>query len=337
MIGVVSDPVFMQHDTGGYHPESPMRIQFVHSIFAAGDDPDIRLVDPVPAEEDDVVLNHGRAYVEKVRRLCDADSLVDLDPDTVCSPDSYRTAMLAAGSLIELTRLALEGSIHAGFAFVRPPGHHARKNEAMGFCIFNNVAVAARKAIASFGVEKVAIIDFDVHHGNGTQESFYSDAKVLYFSSHEYPFYPGTGSLSETGSGEGFGYTVNCPLRSGRNDGDFAAVYNYIMKPVIEEFEPGLILVSAGFDAHAMDPIGGMSVSSRGFAAITEIIQDAAHEVGAPVVYTLEGGYNLNALKDSVEHVMSVLKGRPAPAVAPVPFPELENMIRTHAAMWDIT
>ncbi|MRR39041.1 histone deacetylase, partial [bacterium] len=131
--------------------------------------------------------------------------------------------------------------------------------------------------------------------------------------------------------------TVNCPLRSGKNDGDFAAVYTHVLKPVIEEYEPGLILVSAGFDAHALDPISGMSVSSRGFAAITGIIQDAALEVGAPVVYTLEGGYNLNALKDSVEHVMGVLKGRPAPAVAPVPFPELENIIRTHSATWQLT
>ncbi len=336
MIGVVSDPVFMDHDTGGYHPESPLRIQHIHTLFAPAQDPGITLVEPCRASVHDIMLNHDRGYIERISRASSANTLVDLDPDTVCSPDSYEVALLAAGSLLELTRMAVEGEIDSGFAFVRPPGHHARKGDAMGFCLFNNVAIAARKAIRSLGIEKVAIIDFDVHHGNGTQESFYSDSSVLYFSTHQYPFYPGTGSASETGAGEGAGYTVNCPMRGGRGDGNFMAAYLHIMKPVIEAFEPGLILVSAGFDAHAMDPIGGMQVSSRGFAAITGVIQEAGREVGAPVVYTLEGGYNLNALRDSVSNVIPVIKGAPAPSIEPDPFPELENLIKTHAGMWPL-
>jgi acetoin utilization deacetylase AcuC-like enzyme len=326
----------MNHDTGGHHPESPMRIQYLHTLFASREDPLIKLIDPVPAQVEDVMLNHGRGYIDRICRLSGAGTRVDLDPDTVCSPDSYETALLAAGSLVELVRRALDGELETGLACVRPPGHHARKDEAMGFCLFNNIAIAARKAIKSFGIRRVAIIDFDVHHGNGTQESFYADPDVLYFSTHQYPFYPGTGSLSETGSGAGEGYTVNCPLRGGMNDHNYMAVFRHVLAPVIEAFEPGLILVSAGFDAHAMDPIGGMQLSSQGFAAITTVIQEAAEEVGAPAVYVLEGGYNLNALKDSVSRMIPVLKGVAAPAIRPDAFPGLEGIIQAHARMWPL-
>lgn len=336
MIGIVSDPVFMNHDTGGYHPESPLRIQYLHTLFVPNNDPDILLLDPFPAPVDDIGLNHERGYINRIYRASTANTLVDLDPDTVCCPESYDVALLAAGSLVELTRMAMEGSIRSGFAFVRPPGHHARKDEAMGFCVFNNVAIAACKAVQSFGAGRVAVIDFDVHHGNGTQESFYARSDVLYFSTHQYPFYPGTGALSETGTGEGQGYTVNCPMRGGKNDGNYVAVYSYILKPLLEAYEPDLVLVSAGFDAHAMDPIGGMQVSSQGFAAITSIIQETADELGAPVVYVLEGGYNLNALKDSASRVIEVLKGAQAPSIQPVAFPELHTLINAHAAMWPL-
>jgi len=336
MIGIVSDPVFMNHDTGGYHPESPSRIQYLHTLFASGEDPLIRIIDPVLAPVEDVMLNHGRSYIDMISRTSGSGRMADLDPDTVCSPDSYHIAMLAAGSLVELVRMVLKGELETGFACLRPPGHHARKDEAMGFCIFNNVAIAARKAIGSFGVGKVAIIDFDIHHGNGTQESFYADSDVLYFSTHQHPFYPGTGSVSENGTGEGLGYTVNCPLRGGLNDSHYMAVYRHILVPLIETFEPGLILVSAGFDAHAMDPIGGMQLSSQGFAAITQVIQEVSSEVGAPTVYALEGGYNLNALKDSVSRMMGVLKGVAVPAIQPEAFPGLEAIMGAHARMWPL-
>lgn len=326
----------MDHDTGGYHPESPLRIQYLHTLFMPDDDRQIQLVNPASAAAEDILLNHSRSYIEMISRTSRSNSMVDLDPDTVCSPDSYDVALCAAGSLIELTKMALDNTIDAGFACVRPPGHHARTADAMGFCLFNNVAIAAHKAIRDFGIERVAIIDFDVHHGNGTQESFYSDSRVLYFSTHQYPFYPGTGALSETGRGEGKGYTVNCPMHGGKSDGQYMAVYLSILKPLLEAFEPGLILVSAGFDAHAQDPIGGMQLSSECFGAIAGVIQDSAREIGIPVVYALEGGYNLHALKDSVHHIMSVLKGCPAPLIEPTLFPEMESFVKAHANMWPI-
>lgn len=336
MIGVVSDTRFMDHDTGGYHPESPLRVQYLHTLFAV-QDPEIMLMEPVCSPVEDILLNHGRSYLDEIARTSGAGTMTDLDPDTICSSDSYAVSLLAAGSVVRLTKMALDRSISAGFACVRPPGHHARQSCAMGFCLFNNVAVAARKAIQSFGAEKVAIVDFDIHHGNGTQESFYSDSRILYFSTHQYPFYPGTGALSETGAGEGAGYTVNCPMQGGKKDGHYLAVYRYVLQPVIESFQPDLILVSAGFDAHALDPIGGMQLSAKGFAAIAAVIQEAARDVGAPVVYALEGGYNLGALKESASQVIHILEGAPAPDIEPLAFPELENFIRIHGSMWPLT
>lgn len=335
MIGVVSDPLFMNHETGSYHPETPMRIHYIHTVFN-GKDPGIVMVDPVQASPEDIMLNHEQYYVDHVLRSCSAKSLVDLDPDTVCSEDSYSVALYAAGSVIRLVQMALAGEIDAGFASVRPPGHHATADEAMGFCLFNNVAIAARKAIRFFGVDKVLIIDFDVHHGNGTQESFYSSTSVLYFSMHQYPFYPGTGRLSETGASGAEGYTVNCPLRGGKNDGQYVAVFRSLLVPIIEAFSPNLILVSAGFDAHAMDPIGGMQLSSKGFASLAGIIRGAAHKVHSPVVYALEGGYNLDALQDSVRAVIDVIKGGEPPKIEATPWPELDEVIKAHSLYWPI-
>lgn len=335
MIGVVSDPVFMEHDTGGYHPESPLRIQYIHTLFYQ-DTFGIISVDPVKASIEDVMLNHDKTYIHKIAQSCSSRKLVNLDMDTVCSQDSYDTALLAAGSLDRLTEMALNSEIDAGLAFVRPPGHHARKRSAMGFCLFNNIAIAAKKALQSYGIKRVLICDFDVHHGNGTQESFYQDKDVLYFSTHQHPFYPGTGSMSDTGSAQGLGYTVNCPLKGGRKDGHYIAVYRYVLAPIIEAYEPELVLVSAGFDAHAMDPIGGMQLSGEGFGAIAGIIQEAAVKVSAPVVYALEGGYNLGALKESIACVVDVMKGASVPNIDAISGPELDNMIKTHSRFWPL-
>ncbi|MDT8272589.1 MAG: histone deacetylase [Desulfomonilia bacterium] len=338
MIGIVSDPLFMKHDTGGYHPEDPLRIHYLHTLFAPDSlrDQGIMLVEPVMALKRDIELNHDSGYVEMVARASGMNRLVDLDPDTICSPDSYEVALYAAGSLIQLTEMALDGTISAGFACVRPPGHHAIRSDAMGFCLFNNIAIAARKARSSFGISRVIIVDFDVHHGNGTQESFYSSKDVLYFSSHQWPFYPGTGRLTEMGSGPGTGFTVNCPLRGGKTDGQFVALYQDILVPVMETFKPELVLVSAGFDAHGMDPIGGMQLSSRGFAALAGIIHEAARKIQAPVVYSLEGGYNYDALKDSVQHVVAVMRGEPAPKIDPVTWPEVEEIRHAHSRHWPL-
>ncbi|HOM29939.1 MAG TPA: histone deacetylase [Deltaproteobacteria bacterium] len=335
MVGVVSDPVFMNHDTGGYHPESPMRVHYVHTVFEPGD-PGILMVDPVRADESDIRLVHSKGHLDRVRRACVPGRYVSLDPDTVCSKDSFDIALLAAGSLIRLVEMAVAGEIDCAFASVRPPGHHATPNEAMGFCLFNNVAVAAEKAIASLGVTRVLIVDFDVHHGNGTQDCFYSRKDVLYFSSHQYPFYPGTGGMHETGAEGARGYTVNCPLGARKGDGEFMALYERVLLPVMRAFEPGLVLVSAGFDAHAMDPIGGMQLSSRGFAALAGLILENARQAGAPVVFSLEGGYNLDALRDSVREVVEVMKGGQAPKVRPSGFRELDDICEVQARYWPV-
>lgn len=335
MIGVVSDPIFMEHETGSYHPDSPMRIQYIHTLFYQ-DSPGILNVEPVRASVEDVMLNHDRDYVQKIEQGCSSKELVDLDMDTVCSEYSYNVALMAAGSVCRLVGMALDSEIDAGMAFVRPPGHHARKNAAMGFCLFNNVAIAARKALKEYGIRRILICDFDVHHGNGTQESFYGDKKVLYFSTHQYPFYPGTGSLTDTGSAEGLGYTVNCPMSEGKKDGDFIAVHQVILAPIIHAYEPELILVSAGFDAHAMDPVGGMHMSSQGFGALAGIIRDAAKDVCAPVVYALEGGYNLGGLKESIASVLDVVQGGQVPDIDAVSGPELDSMIKTHSRFWPL-
>jgi acetoin utilization deacetylase AcuC-like enzyme len=334
MIGIVSNPVFMDHDTGSYHPETPVRIQYLHTLFC-DPDPQIHMVEPVKAAVDDILLNHHRAYIDLVKRACEAGS-GHLDPDTAYSAESYATALLAAGSLIRLCEMAIEGEITSGFAFVRPPGHHSVYERAMGFCLFNNVAIAARKARETFGIQKVLIIDFDVHHGNGTQDSFYRDDSVLYFSTHQYPFYPGTGSLYEKGEAVGEGFTVNCPLGYGKTDGQYMSIYRYVLSPIIQAFKPGLILVSAGFDAHAMDPIGGMQLSSACYGAIAGVIRQAAELVGAPVVYTLEGGYNLEAQRESAAHIIRVLKGENMPDITPVAWPEIDNIMDAHADKWPI-
>ena len=336
MFGVISDPQFMEHDTGGYHPESPQRVLYIHTLFA-GYEPGVMLIDPVKADLDDVLLIHDQAYIDKIARTGTAKKSVYLDSDTICCEDSYDIALLAAGSVLKLMEMALESKIEAGFASIRPPGHHAKKNRAMGFCIFNNIAIAARKATKVFGLKRVLIVDFDVHHGNGTQDSFYSDKKVLYFSTHQYPFYPGTGGISETGASSGTGYTVNCPLGSGKTDGDYIAVYQYVLSPIIEAYEPELILVSAGFDAHAMDPIGGMRLSSQGFGAITGIIRDAAKKVRAPIIFTLEGGYNLNALRESIACVVNIMKGGGVSDITARLMPELDSFIQSHSRFWPLT
>ncbi|MEN8190462.1 MAG: histone deacetylase, partial [Thermodesulfobacteriota bacterium] len=261
-----------------------------------------------PAPHKILALNHSKALINRVSET--ACKIFDsLDPDTKTSPNSYAAACLAAGALLKGVDLLMEGEIDNGFCLVRPPGHHAEEDRSMGFCLFNNVAVAARYALEK-GLERVMIVDWDLHHGNGTQHSFDDTDRVLYLSTHQYPYYPGTGSLQETGSGKGEGYTVNVPLPGNQGDLDYATIFDDIVLPVGRSYRPQLILLSAGFDIYRGDPLGGMEVTPKGFAYMTRRLVELAEEVcDGRLLVTLEGGYNLNGQRDGAMAVLSQLLG----------------------------
>jgi acetoin utilization deacetylase AcuC-like enzyme len=229
-----------------------------------------------------------------------------LDPDTFTSPASYEVARLAVGATIDAARYAVSSGEHA-LALVRPPGHHAEPDRAMGFCLFNNVAIAAA-ALRQDGLARVAIVDIDVHHGNGTQAAFYTDPTVLYVSSHQFPYYPGTGAASEAGSGAGRGFTLNVPMPAGSTDEDYASVYGSVVVPALEQFRPDAILVSAGYDAHELDPLAGMRMTTAGYGAVVALLDDVAARVcGRRLAFVTEGGYHLDALRECLEATIGVL------------------------------
>lgn len=299
-IGIVRHPIFQRHDPGPHHPESPLRLQVLDKILdgpAAGKFVDIQAR---PALWDEICRVHKPSYVGLVEST-KGKRTVMLDGDTQTSADSFDAAMMAAGGLMELVRDVAQGELDTGLALVRPPGHHAEAGRGMGFCLFNNVAVAAQYARLELGLERVLIVDWDLHHGNGTQHSFEESDSVLYFSTHQSPYYPGTGASGEVGRGAGEGHTINVPLRPGHGDAEYVQLFERLLVPVTREYKPDLILVSAGFDIHFSDPLGGMHVSPRGFAALTRRLAELAKEVASGrLVFTLEGGYNVNGQAESV-------------------------------------
>lgn len=251
---------------------------------------------------------HSSRLREEIRQT--AGKCVQIDPDTRTSARSYAAAVHAAGTAVASVEAVMGSQARHGFALLRPPGHHAEPDRAMGFCLFNNAAIAAEAARRQ-GAERVLILDWDVHHGNGTQAAFYNRADVLYMSVHQYPFYPGTGSPDEIGAGAGAGSTVNCALPAGQGDSEYGAVCHDLLLPIAREFQPNLILVSAGFDAHRADPLANMSLTERGFAAMCTLIVSVANECcPGRVVLLLEGGYSLQALPASVHACLEVLRGR---------------------------
>jgi acetoin utilization deacetylase AcuC-like enzyme len=259
---------------------------------------------------------HDEAYLKRIAET--AGRAVSLDPDTFTSPESYDVARLAAGAAVEAVDRVLGADDRCALALVRPPGHHAERNRAMGFCFFNNVAVAAAHARAS-GIPRVAIVDYDVHHGNGTQHTFEDDPSVLYLSLHQYPFYPGTGAADEIGRGAGRGFTVNVPLEVGAVDEDYRLAFTEVVMPVLQQFKPGLVIVSAGFDAHERDPLGGMRVTTEAFGAMTaELRQVAKTCCSGRIAAVTEGGYDLHALGGSILSAMSSLEGAASAPVWPV-------------------
>lgn len=291
-VGFVYDDVFLKHETPQWHPECKERlISIVNSLKASGLWDRLIHIRPRKAGFEDVESVHNRNYVERVKTFDQG----YFDPDTYVSAGSLDAALFAAGAVMEAVERCSKGEVKRAFCAVRPPGHHAEAGRAMGFCIFNNVAVGARYA-QKIGYAKVFIVDFDVHHGNGTQHIFEDDNTVYYFSTHQYPFYPGTGSGSECGKGIGEGFTYNIPMRSGSGDKDFFPVYNDILPSVLRGFHPDIILVSAGYDVHKDDPLAAIRVSDEGIRCIVRGILSFP----APAVFALEGGYDLNALAGSV-------------------------------------
>jgi acetoin utilization deacetylase AcuC-like enzyme len=265
-------------------------------------------VKPRLANREELEMNHTPQYIDLIASTA-GKPYYRLDMDTSTCAKSYETALLAVGGLLELIKAVMEGRLKNGFALIRPPGHHAERDRAMGFCLFNNVAIGAYYAIKHFSLERILIVDWDVHHGNGTQHSFYEDPRVLYFSTHRYGFfYPGTGSATEVGKGEGTGFTVNVPLSTGAGDSDYGNIFEKILRPIALEYQPQLILISAGFDIHFDDPLGGMKVTERGFARMTQILMEIAETAAqGRLIITLEGGYDVNGQGRSVKAVLKEL------------------------------
>jgi len=299
----------MEHVMDPGHPESPERLKAIYQML---DRKDVKnpwiMIKPRNATREELEMIHIPAYIDLVASTSGKPHF-RLDMDTSTSAQSYEAALLAAGGLIELTKATLEGHLDNGFALVRPPGHHAEANKAMGFCLFNNVAIAAKSALKDFGLQRILIVDWDVHHGNGTQNSFYEDPHVLYVSTHRYGFfYPGTGAAAEVGRGRGEGFTVNIPLPTGCTDSDYGIFFDSILKPIALEFKPELVLVSAGFDTHHDDPLGGMEVTPEGYARMTQILMEIANVTAqGKLVLTLEGGYSISGERDSVKAVLQEL------------------------------
>ena len=309
--GILTDKRFLDHRPGPYHPESHRRLEALHAMLAERDMAGrFQEVPARRADREELLLVHAPEYVDLVASTAGQEHC-SLDPDTSTSPRSYEAALLAAGGLNEAISKVITGELQNAFALVRPPGHHAEGHRAMGFCLFNNVAVGAKYAQRFHGLQRILIVDWDLHHGNGTQHTFEEDSSVLYFSTHQYPYYPGSGALAQVGRAEGTGFTLNVPLAPGQDDSVYVAIFEEILRPVALEFEPELILVSAGFDIHTDDPLGGMNITPEGFAALTRSLLTTAEACcGGKVVLTLEGGYDLNGLKASVRAVLNELSGR---------------------------
>jgi acetoin utilization deacetylase AcuC-like enzyme len=307
--GVIKDRRYLGHVMDPGHPESPDRLREIYLML---EEEEMRgrplgKVKPRLATREEIERVHTPEYIDLIASTADK-PYVRLDGDTSTCAKSYEIALLAAGGLLELIKVVMQGKFNNGFALVRPPGHHAEKDKAMGFCIFNNVAIGAQYALKNFSLQRILIVDWDVHHGNGTQHSFYEEPRVLYFSTHRYGFYPGTGAATETGKGKGEGFNVNVPLPAGMGDAEYGIIFEKILKPIALEYNPQLILVSAGFDIHYNDPLGGMDVSEKGFARMTQIVMEIAEATAkGKVVFTLEGGYNVAAQKRSVKAVLEEL------------------------------
>ncbi len=315
--GLVYHPDYLLHDPGALHPERPERLRAIVAHLQAVSLWQLLVhIDAQPAGARWLREVHDADYLRQLEQYA-AQAPVYLDPDTGISPDSVRVAKLAAGGVLAAVDAVMDGRVRNAFAAVRPPGHHALPDRAMGFCLINNVAVAARYLSRRYGIERVLIVDWDVHHGNGTQKTFYEDPAVLYFSTHQSPYYPGTGQRDETGAAAGVGTNINVPVRAGTGDEELVAIYEQQLVPAAEAFRPQFVLVSAGFDGHRADPLAQLRLTEDGYARLTRIVRAIADEFAdGRMVSVLEGGYDLDALARSVEtHLRVLVEGQPESAV----------------------
>ena len=305
--GYIFHPQYLKHDTKS-HPENSGRLKAIQEkVKSSKIYSHLHFPEPRRATDDELAANHDMGHIDDVRNSC-RNGIQNLDEDTIICPDSWDAATLSAGAGLTAIDQIITGQLDNAFTAVRPPGHHAEKDRAMGFCLFNNVAIAARYAIKKHKLNRICIFDWDVHHGNGTQHSFYSNPSVHYSSIHQYPFYPGTGDKDETGTGDGLGTTLNFPLNAFAGDSTYLDIVKNKLIPAIQDFKPELIIISAGFDAHEDDPLAQMRVSSTCYGQMTAMILKVAEEIcGGRLLSMLEGGYDYKALADSVFKHINVL------------------------------
>ncbi len=334
---LVSSPRFVDHRTPNGHPERPARAEVMARVaerWTAGGGPTAA---PVPVSDEALARVHDGRYLEDIAAT--AGRSARLDPDTYTSPDSEAVARLAAGAAVAAVDHALDHGA-PGLAFVRPPGHHAERARAMGFCLYNNAAVAAAHALAR-GLERVAVVDYDVHHGNGIQWIFYDDPRVLYVSTHQYPFYPGTGAADDVGRGDGAGTTVNVPLAAGAGDADLDRVFREVVMPILGSYAPDVVVLSAGFDAHAADPLGGMRLSTEGYATLTRRLRAfTAERCAGRLAVVTEGGYDLQALEECLDGTLEVCGAEPSASIelvagsTAIAAAGLQSVMRAQSPYW---
>ena len=292
------------------HPEIPERLAAIEEELSAHPPPHMKIKKSKrKASNDELCLVHTERLIEQIAGTAEK-PFTQLDPDTYACSDSYQAARVAAGTLLESVDRVCRKKIDRVFALVRPPGHHAERDRAMGFCLFNNVALGAAYALSRHKKKRVAIFDFDVHHGNGTQHIFYDRPDVLYLSHHQYPFYPGTGNWSEIGEGNGKGMTVNCPLPAGCGDGEVLYMFDHLFEPVLRQYGPDILFLSAGFDAHERDPLAQLNVTDRGFLQLFLRLEKFARDTETPLIYTLEGGYDFQALARGASAAIGALESK---------------------------
>ena len=307
---VVVDREYLKHVPGAGHPERPERIQVLLDLAANLDPKRYTLLPPRSASREDIARVHGPDHV----RLVESTSKVNgfaLDGDTITCRDSFAVALLAAGGFLTALDAIAAGENANAFVMARPPGHHALPDRAMGFCLFNTIAIGAEYLKQRYHAKRIMIVDWDVHHGNGTQDIFYQDPSVMFLSTHQYPFYPGTGSVNEVGAGAGEGYTVNVPLPAGCADRQYLQVFQDVVMSAVERFKPEWMLVSAGFDPHQRDPLAGMGVTEEGFAMMARTLLSQAEQFAeGRIAFLLEGGYDLTALHNSIAAVLGEMQSR---------------------------